>query len=78
MKIWGVSVGSLCPSRHYQYNTLPEPIENSVGFVGFSLGGLLPSSVIPLYHRHKKYEFFGVVGVEKTIGFARLQPLGYG
>lgn len=38
------------------------------GWLAPSLGGLLPSSVIPLYHNAKKYEFFGVVGVEKTIG----------
>ena len=53
------------PSRHLYCNTNRKPIENFRWFVcrlGLSL------STFSLYHRYKKYEFFVVVGVEKTIG----------
>ena len=67
MKILGGCVGGvLSASRHLYYNTYPNPIEIFWG-VGVSFWAVALSTIL-LYHRYKKYEFFVVVGVEKTSG----------
>ena len=67
LKILGCCRSVRCrSSRHLYYNTLPNPI------YFFGGGCVCRSGCVPLDNiiisRYKKYEFFGVVGVEKTIG----------